>query len=130
MSLKLPTLACVFALLLLAACGDESKSWNKVKDTSGATWDALKTWSAEKSGEAKRALAKKMEELQPQLMVAREAAKLGGEAAAKEFEQKVADAKVAFGLLKNASAATWAEALAGFKRAYTALTDKIESLTS
>lgn len=128
MTLKPIVLICVLALLL-GGCGDESKTWNKVTETSGATWDAVKTWSAEKSADAKRALAKKMEELQPQLLIAREAAKRGGAVASEEFEQTVTEAKVAFEVLKNASADSWAKALAGFKRAYEALSAKVKSLT-
>ena len=128
MSPKALALSCLLALLL-SACGEKSESWKKVTDTGGATWDAVKTWSAEKSVEARIALQKKMDDLGPKLKIAREAAKRGGSAVSEDLEQKVAETKVALKVLKAATADTWADALAGFKRAWEALSTKIKSLT-
>ena len=115
--------------LLLIGCGETSDSWKKVEETSGATWDAVKTWSAEKAGEARETLGKKMADLEPQLAAARVAAKQGGEEASAELEQAVEKAKTAFAALKEASGPTWRAAVEGFRTAYEALLAKIDALT-
>ena len=115
--------------LLLIGCGESSDSWKKVEETSGATWDAVKTWSAEKAGEARAALQKKMDDLEPQLAAARIAAKKGGAQASAELEAAVENAKTAFAALKEATGPTWRAAIDGFQKAYEALQAKIEALT-
>ena len=122
---------CVLALvaLSLTACGESSESWQKVEETSGATWDAVKTWSAEKAGEARTALKKKMDDMEPQLAAARIAAKKGGEQTAAELEQAVENAKTAFAALKEATGPTWRAAIEGVQKAYEALQAKIDALT-
>lgn len=130
-----PLLACTLALLLgatllLGGCGEASDSWKKVQETSGDTWDALKTWSAEKSGEVRTALNKKMDDLEPQLKAARLAASKGGEKASAELEKTVDDAKAALDVLKSATASTWKDAVLGFKSALETLKAKIHELTA
>jgi hypothetical protein len=118
------------APLLLGGCGEASDSWKNVQETSGETWDALKTWSAEKSGEVRTALKKKMDDLEPQLKAARLAAAKGGEKASAELEKSVEDAKDALDALKTATASTWKDAVVGFKSALESLKAKIHELTA
>ena len=127
---RIPLALLALGACLLVACGESSDSWDKVKEQSGATWDALKTWSAEKADEAKATLQKKMSDLEPQLAAARIAAKKGGEKAEAELETSVENVKSALEVLKSATAGTWKDAVQGFQAALEALKQKIHELTA
>jgi uncharacterized lipoprotein YehR (DUF1307 family) len=113
---------------LLAGCGESGESWKQVQEKGGETWDALKTWSAEKSAEARAAFTKKMAELKPQLEVARVAAQKAGAQTSKELEAAVQAAEVGLKDLKGATAETWKDLFATFQVAWEALQKMIQDL--
>ena len=113
------------ALVLLAglhACGETGE---KITETLGETWDAVKDFGVEKRGEAEMFFEKNLDGLDEKLASAKKKAAALGEDAGKALDTSWSEALKKLEALKSAGEDGWEVARDEFVKAWEALKKKI-----
>ncbi len=116
----------VLGLVALARCGD-SEEWRNVKMHAGETWDAVKTWSVAKRGDAESFFSKSVDDLSKGFEAAKAKARAAGGEAATALDSKWDDVSVKLAELKAASADKWEQAREAFVQAYESVKREVSS---
>jgi hypothetical protein len=122
-----PSLALTLLVALgLSACGEPSPSAKAVQDKLGETWDAMKTWGAEKRDALVQKTDEGLKSLEKPLADAKAAAGEAGSDASRALDGAWDTAKQKLEALKNASGEGFAKARDEMVEAYEALRAKLK----
>ena len=111
----------------LTGCGEPSPSAKKVQKELGDTWDAMKTWSAEKKDEFVKSASPKLDEAKQKFAEWKTSASEKSAEAKKSLDADWVVVEQKFDAMKAATASEWNRNRDAFVAAYDAFKAKLAS---